>query len=148
MCVLGQLSLSQVQRWASITIHFGPALVSWALTWKSDAVQAAWPGAFGALASEAACAQQRAAAARASCGAEAAVAAAADAPLALYFAWWLVYAVWLLCVGYTLPGQHSLCEAPCWRRHSSLRHPHAARDARLRARAAPRTVEERLSKGG
>ena len=99
------LVFHDVDRWGSIVIHFGPALVSWSLTWKSAAVQAAWPGAFGALATQAAaCATHRAGAARAACEQEnAAATAAANAPLALYFGWWLVYAVWLLIFGCTLP---------------------------------------------
>ena len=92
------LVFHDVERWGSIVIHFGPALVSWSLTWKSAAVQAAWPGAFGALARQAvACATVRAGAKRTACEQEnAAAVAAANAPLALYFTWWLVYGAWLL----------------------------------------------------
>ena len=90
------LVFHDVERWGSIIIHFGPALVSWALTWKSAAVQAAWPGAFGALARQA-CEAVRAGAKRDACEQEnAAAIAAANAPLALYFTWWLVYGAWLL----------------------------------------------------
>ena len=90
------LVFHDVERWGSIIIHFGPALVSWSLTWKSAAVQAAWPGAFGALARQA-CEAVRAGAKRDACEQEnAAAIAAANAPLALYFTWWLVYGAWLL----------------------------------------------------
>jgi len=99
------LVFHDVERWGGVIIHFGPALVSWSLTWKSAAVQAAWPGAFGALANQAAaCAALRAGAKRTACEQEnAAAIAAANAPLALYFTWWLVYGAWLLYFGCTLP---------------------------------------------
>ena len=66
-------------------------------------MQAAWPGAFGALARQA-CEAVRAGAKRDACEQEnAAAIAAANAPLALYFTWWLVYGAWLLYFGCTLP---------------------------------------------
>lgn len=102
------------ERTGAIMIHFGPALTTWAIRWKEAALQAAWPGAFGAAAlpvgvnaaGSAACAAitKGGRAARSACAAsELATLEFFDAPIKAYFVWWAIYGVWLLAVGCELP---------------------------------------------
>mmetsp|Transcript_12003 Transcript_12003/g.28017 ORF Transcript_12003/g.28017 Transcript_12003/m.28017 type:complete len:359 (-) Transcript_12003:148-1224(-) len=99
------LVFHDLERWGSLTIHFGPALVSWAIKWKSAKVQEAWPDAFGlGIEQGSACLALRTSTARAACAEdEASQVDSANAPLKLYWCWWVVYGTWLLLVGCRLP---------------------------------------------
>jgi len=107
------LVFHDLERWGSLTIHFGPALVTWAIKWKKDKVEAAWPHAFGmgtstvgpgGIVQGKACSALRTSTSRAACAeAEALQVDVANAPLTLYLFWWIIYGVWLLLVGCQLP---------------------------------------------
>lgn len=114
LALSNSLVFHDIERWGSVVIHFGPALTSWAIRWKRAELQAAWPGAFGTsalavdvdAAGSAACRALRGAAREACAAAELAELNAYTAPIALYGAWWVVYAGWLLAIGCVLPERH------------------------------------------
>jgi hypothetical protein len=101
--VVGKNSASvvfhEVERTASLFIHFFPAVISWIVRWRSEEVMKTWPGAFGLsqkmlLPSEE---QERIA-----------LEHMFTSSLAIYFTWWGMYGVWLLMMGCTLPSKYNM----------------------------------------
>ena len=106
-----------IERWGSVYIHFMPALVSWTTRWKRAEVLAEWPGVLGLSAmpdpsgsASVACVEFAGLRNKAGIAAcmeeEAAEVAFYTGPVRLYFAWWVIYGIWLLAVGCELPERH------------------------------------------